>query len=73
MMVGSATIDTSRSLISVQISHIGIYAVVAYTPARFTIKDLSVSPAQATTSRNITISAAVANTGGLSGGLHGYA
>ncbi len=67
--VGGATIDTGRTAVSSQISHFSTYAVLVYTnPARFTIRDLLITPAQVRPGQDVTISAVIANTGGLSGG-----
>jgi len=54
--------------ITVKISHFTYYSVMVYTaPAKFTVSNLAISPAEVEIAEKATISAVVANTGDVSG------
>ena len=63
-----AVIDTVNNVVTVPISHLSLYTVVAYTsPARFEVTDMTVNPVEVYPYDEISVSATITNTGDLSG------
>jgi hypothetical protein len=62
------TIDLTAHTVSVSISHFSSFTVIAHTRlAAFTIRDLSISPAEVTTEDRASVSVLVSNSGDLGG------
>lgn len=64
-----STVDTGNYTVSAPLTHFSTYAILGYppAPASFSVSSLSVSPTQTTPGQDVTIDAAVTNTGGSSG------
>ena len=63
-------IDAVNNIATVTISHLSTYTVIMHTsPARFTVTDMKVTPAEIHSDKIVTISAKVTNKGDLTGSL----
>ena len=61
-------VDTINNVVTVPISHLSLFTVVAYTsPARFEVSNLAVSPVDVHPYETITVRATITNTGDLTG------
>ena len=64
----SSTVDTGGNTVSISVSHLGLYAVLAHTrPAEFAVGNLTISPPEISRSEDVSARVALVNTGDLSG------
>ena len=69
IILNDCKVDTGRNTITASLSHFSIYAVTGYSPKTsiFSVRNLEVSPAEASAGEKVAISAVVVNNGDTAG------